>query len=300
MSKANGYEVDDPRYGSVLGGVGWYDSNYEYHDEPVTWASTEHNIDAYFFLRDLGQLTGIREFENAATLIKQSLLSNHWNVAQQRFNQGVSPSGVDTGKALDLGTWGGLFLLAIGETGTAESSLEYAEQFRVSGDAIEPSLDPDSFNTTYSSAGPISGYRPYLEGEEYVAPPQVVWAEGTWGAILLKERLGLGTGSDVESMTRMQEADPRGGYVQVTAGRRSLPYEFHVWPAVAGTAWAAIVEGDSSVLWRPDTPGESEYGSLLAEFSPCCASTPSRATERTRWPGRPTTTSAAASKAATR
>ena len=268
-SKRNSFDVDDPRYGSVLGGVGWYDEGYVYHDEPVAWASTEHNIDAYFFLRDLSALIGSREYRNAATLVKQSLLTNHWNSGQQRFNQGVSSTGADTAKALDLGTWGGLFLDAIGETEKAESSLEFAEQFRVNNTSIDISLYPDSYNLSYSSPGPISGYRPYLEGEGYEGAPAVVWAEGTWGAILLKERLGLEVGADLESMSLIQEADPRGGFVQVTEGRRPLPYEFHVWPAVAGTAWAAIVLGDDSVLWRDDAPTEEASNMAdLEQFAP--------------------------------
>ena len=262
-------EPDDPRYGSVLGGVGWYDVNYVFHDEPVAWASTEHNIDAYFLLRDLSLLAGSDRYGEAAILVRQSLLTNHWNPTEGRFNQGVSPVGPDTAKALDLGSWGGLFLLAVGEKAKAESSLEFVEQFRVNNTSIAQSLVPDSYNLAYSSPGPISGYRPYLDGAGYEGAPAVVWAEGTWGAILLKERLGLDTTADVASMRKMQEADPNGGFVQVTSGSRPLPYEFHVWPAVAGTAWAAIVEGNDNILWRPDPPvSKPDNAALLQKHAP--------------------------------
>jgi hypothetical protein len=262
-------EPDDPRYGSVLGGAGWYDGDYVFHDGPVDWASTEHNIDAYFFLRDLGLLAGNHRYGEAAILVRQSLLTNHWNPTEGRFNQGVSSGGPDTAKALDLGTWGGLFLLAVGEKAKAESSLAFAEQFRVNNTSIVQSWIADSYNLAYTAPGPISGYRPYLEGVGYDGAPAVVWAEGTWGAILLKERLGLDATADVASMRRMQEADPRGGFVQVTRGARPLPYEFHVWPAVAGTAWAAIVEGDDNILWRPDPPvSKPENAALLQKHAP--------------------------------
>lgn len=39
---------------------------------------------------------------------------------------------------------------------------------------------------------------------------------------------------------------------QATAGSRSPPYEFHVWPAAGGTAWAAIVTGHPTMLWAAD------------------------------------------------
>jgi hypothetical protein len=269
VTAGNGFEANDPRYGSVLGGVGWYDEAYNYYDTPVEWVSTEHNIDAYFFLRDLGYLEDDLTYANAAVLIKESLLLNHWDSEAGHFYQGVSPEGTDPGEALDLGTWGGLFLQAIGETAKAESSLEFAEEFEVSGRSIVKSFLPIAFNQTYTSPETISGYQPYLESEGYEAPPSVAWAEGTWGAILLKNRLNEDAAEDVASMETMQEGDPRGGFVQVTEGRRSLPYEFHVWPAVAGTAWAALVQGHSAILWRPDRPESEPAGSaLLQEHAP--------------------------------
>lgn len=269
VTAGNGFEANDPRYGSVLGGVGWYDEAYNYYDTPVDWASTEHNIDAYFFLRDLGYLEDDLTYANAAVLIKESLLLNHWDPEEGHFYQGVSPEGPDPGEALDLGTWGGLFLQAIGETAKAESSLEFAEKFEVSGKSIVKSFLPIAFNQTYASPETISGYQPYRESEGYEAPPSVAWAEGTWGAILLKNRLNEDATEDVASMETMQEGDPRGGFVQVTEGRRSLPYEFHVWPAVAGTAWAALVQGHSAILWRPDRPESEASGSaLLQEYAP--------------------------------
>jgi hypothetical protein len=252
VSGANGYSRDDPRYNSILGGRGWYDSSYLYHDQPVDWVSTEHNVDAYFFLRDLGKETGSERYLDAAAQVRDGLLTNLWNSDQHRFNQGVSPSGPDLGQALDLGTWGGLFLNAIGEKRKARQSLDFARSFHLDGKAISQSSDPESYNQTYSSPGPISGFQPYLSGPEYPFAPATAWPEGTWGAILLKKRLGYNIHDDVASMERLQNADPRGGFVQVTEGRRSLPYEFHVWPAVAGTAWGALVEDHSGSLWRAD------------------------------------------------
>jgi hypothetical protein len=96
--------MQDPTTGSVKGGP------------DVAWFSTEHNIDAYFFLRDLGLLTGNTSYLDAAGQIKQSLLTNHsdgghWNPSYSCFQQGIG----DTMKALDAASWGALFLFSIGQ-----------------------------------------------------------------------------------------------------------------------------------------------------------------------------------------
>ncbi|HEY8584268.1 MAG TPA: hypothetical protein VIL49_15030 [Capillimicrobium sp.] len=186
----------------------------------VGWVSTEHNVDAYFLLRDLGQLTGEARFGDGAEDIKASLLANHWNPVQERFNQGIG----DDGHALDLGSWGGLFLLAIGETAKARRSDDYADLFRVTD-------------------GAHAGHRPYF----HVA--HTVWAEGSWGAILLRQRLGEDVSADLAAMDALQQAD--GGFPQVTTALPDMPS----WAAVAGTGWAVIAEAPGAAgFWAPD-PG---------------------------------------------
>lgn len=186
----------------------------------VGWVSTEHNVDAYFLLRDLGQLTGAARFADGAEAVKASLLANHWNPVQERFNQGIG----DDGHALDLGSWGGLFLLAVGETAKARRSDDYADLFRVTD-------------------GAHAGHRPYF----HVAP--TVWAEGSWGAILLRQRLGEDVTGDLAAMGALQQAD--GGFPQVTTAVPDMP----TWAAVAGTGWAVIAEAPGAAgFWAPD-PG---------------------------------------------
>ena len=236
----------------MLAGRGHYDSANGFIDAPMTFASTEHNIDAYFFFRDLAHLTNKDEYSQVAQLIRRSLLTHHWQAAEQRFYQGISLDGPDAGRALDLSSWGGLLLLAVGETDKARAVARTLSDFRVSGLSVGLSSDPNSFNQTYSSPGPFDGYKPYAPSPGYTAPPELLWSEGTWGALLLRLRLGEDISSDLGSMQRLQALDPQGGSVQTTSGSRSLPYEFHVWPAVGGTAWAAIVTGDPAMLWAAD------------------------------------------------
>lgn len=247
-----GYAADDPRYGSILGGHGSYDSDYVFHDTAIPWVSTEHNIDAYFFLRDLAYVSHDDRYAGAADLVKGSLLTNHWDGAHQRFFQGVSLDGPDSGQALDLYSWGGLFLLAVGQEAKARALADQMQAFEVTVPGVQTSTDPESYNVTYATDQPITGYRPYLESPGYPDPPSVVWGEGSWGAALLRLRLGEDVSDPLSALRRLQRLDRHGGVVQVTAGRRSLPYEFHVWPATAATAWESLVLSNPAALWRPD------------------------------------------------
>ncbi|WP_217921851.1 hypothetical protein [Miltoncostaea oceani] len=274
VTRENGFAADDPRYGSVRGGEGRYGPGYEYIPEEIAWVSTEHNIDAYFFLRDLGYVLGDARLAEAAQAVKRSLLTNHWDAERERFDQGVG----DTARALDLVSWGGLFLRAIGRDDLARRQIAHLGEFVPPRAPVALSADPETYNRTYTTSEPIGGYQPYAGSPgTYDDPPATVWGEGTWGAILLRLRLGLEAGHEITDMLRLQAADARGGLLQVTAGRRSPPYEFHVWPALGGTAWAAIVLGGSEVLWRTDgwagqavtrhpgpTLGTSAHGSMAA------------------------------------
>lgn len=38
----------------------------------------------------------------------------------------------------------------------------------------------------------------------------------------------------------------------MTQGYRPPPFEYHAWPAVAGTAWAVIVLRDDGGFWAGD------------------------------------------------
>jgi hypothetical protein len=240
VTATNGFASTDQRYGSVLGGP------------DVEWASTEHNVDAYFFLRDLGRLPSAGEqYAPAANAIADSLVFHHWDYWRGRFFTGVTTSWPDPTRALDVSSWGGLFMLAIGRADLAAQAAATLSDFDVTGKPVVASTDLDRYNTTYSSLGPFAGYRGYAGDPGTDDPPDHVWAEGTWGALLLRARLGEDVSADVASLQALQDVDPAGGYLQVTEGRRSPPYENHVWPATAPTAWAVMVLRDRGGLWGP-------------------------------------------------
>jgi hypothetical protein len=126
-------DQSDPRDGLLRLGYGTITLAYSakanevielYLDEPAMGISTENNISAWFFLRQLAELTGEVRWSQAAGRIQLGLLTHLWNDALGQFNQGFRSSGLlDSGKALDCASWGALFLLAAGETEKARRAL---------------------------------------------------------------------------------------------------------------------------------------------------------------------------------
>jgi len=226
--------LQDPTTGSIKGGP---DAN---------WYSTEHNVDSYFFLRDLGKLTNDTKYVNAANLVKNALLQSHWNVTQQRFNQGIN----DTAGSLDANSWGSIFLEAIGRHDLAVSATAYLNNFKVNNATMALNTDPNAYNNTYQSTKLVSGYKPYMvDSGDFVNAPNVVWTEGTWGVINLFLRQGMNTQALTQSMYDLQDADVAGGLVYSNAGANS--YDFHVWPSVAATAWQYLTLTSPTSIWEP-------------------------------------------------
>ena len=140
--------VEDPsdsRFGLVRLGYGTIELEYRkesdevievYLDEPALGISTENNISAWFFLRQLGQLTGETRWIKSADQIRKSLLRAAWNEELGQFNRGFHARGeADTVKALDCASWGTLFLLAGGEREKARRTLEAIEAYYPAQDA---------------------------------------------------------------------------------------------------------------------------------------------------------------------
>ncbi|WP_256760468.1 hypothetical protein [Cohnella sp. WQ 127256] len=209
----------------------------------VSWYSTEHNIDSYFFFRDLAILTGSTTYSNAATDVKDALLNYHWNTSENRFNQGIG----DTEKALDAGSWGALFLQAIGRSDLDAYTASYLSNFAVSGSSMVLSSGSTDYNMSYQTTAALSGYKPY----DAVGAPSIVWTEGTWGVITYFMRSGTSTTGLVNSMKAMHDADPKGGLVYSNQAYIPYPYEYHVWPAVAASAWEYITLTDSNLVFAP-------------------------------------------------
>lgn len=236
----------DKRYGLVKGGYGLYELKYDpvqmevmqrFIDQPVEWCSTEHNIDSYFFLRDLGRLTKEEKFLNAADRIRRSILSKLWDDDLGQFIQGIKAYGnLDKNLALDCTYWGSLFLYALGEENKAKICLETGSKYK-----------------NHSGIG----FRPYLGTKVYEDPEvnafffpsdpekawdslDIDWFEGTLGmtAGYLKNSLLDQATSLIEDLNKFYLEKQKDSLPYSTY---SLPFQFNTYPSAASTSWYLIV-----------------------------------------------------------
>lgn len=252
---------DDPRTDFILGGSGAYrleivagQVRETFVPGDVVWASTEHNIDAFFFLRDFGTMTGDGRFSDAAARIRAALVGRGWMPAAGQLARGFHAAGLDPAFALDCASWGALFLRAAGDDMRAETAW-------ASADARFLSRSPEH---------KVFGHRPYAHAPviENVALaarllPNVpgnnwdglegVWAEGSAGVALAALRLGRPHRAR-EILDRLEALRaPSGGLPTFTT---VVPFEFDADPSLAGTLWSELVryelerEDGRELLWR--------------------------------------------------
>jgi hypothetical protein len=254
----------DPRDGLVRGGFGSY--RYEpaadggvverYTPGPIAWTSIEHNLDAFFFLRDFGRLTGEARFAGAAERIRAALLARAWSESAGQLVRGLNEDGVDAAFALDCASWGALFLRAAGAPVRAETALATAE-LRFGAHARVRGVD-------------VAGHRPYAHGPviENRALAQrwagrvpanwddvdAVWPEGSAGVALAALRAGR-AGRAREILAELEKLrGERGGLPTFTL---AIPGEFDTEPSLGGTLWVELVrfelgrDPERPTLWRP-------------------------------------------------
>ena len=117
--------MQDNTIGSVRGG------------QNVLGFPTEDNIIAYFFLRDIGFQTRIKDYTEASLRIRRSLLTNHWNRKANCFQEGIAnimTSIRPVGVHLRPISWGALFALSINDLKRAYLCLRFIEaNFKVGG-----------------------------------------------------------------------------------------------------------------------------------------------------------------------
>lgn len=240
----------DFRYGLVTGGRNSFElkrlgSGVDEVFKPgdIDWISAEHNIDAFFFLRDLGALVKDAKFTDGAELIRASM-QRLWLAKDRQYMRGLKTTHPDTVLALDCASWGAVFSFA------AEND-EYARQSLGILDSLYASRA--SFGNSE-----VSGYKPYTDKEIYEETngqditrfyfPELkgttwasldgVWVEGSMGAALAYLK-GGDRGKAVEILKKvlpLQSAD--GGFVYFT---REVPHEFSTFVSVASTAWFVMM-----------------------------------------------------------
>lgn len=227
ISKQQVDSLGDPRDGLIRGGFGTYLPDSTFVNQNIEWVSTEHNIDAYFLMRDLAAATGEAKYTLAAEDIRHGLLNELWDETKGRLDRGIkedlSRDSVDT---LDAASWGAIFLTAIGETAKAQRSLDYVDNtFLEWGDGIwgyKPNAgDVDGINWDY----------------EYV-----VWSEGSLGVAVAYLKLGgspnLARAQEILiEIAKLQEAYDANGGILYTVYAGLEMGDFARAPSVAGTGW---------------------------------------------------------------
>lgn len=209
----------------------------------VSWTSTEHNIDAYFFYRELHRVTGNAGALQTANQIKGSLLANHW--VQQSRNSGYFLQGLnDPTPTLDANSWGALFLWAVGRATQASQALKFAEGKFKNSQVIT------------GSTTRITGYAPDTAR-------RTVWLEGTAGVAAAYQRLGSGAKADsiLGNLYKVQQAWEsqgrwHGGLAYAMPRYTNSDGDtFSDLESVPSTAWLLIAQSireGSSAFWDHD------------------------------------------------
>ena len=223
----------------------------------VTWTSTQHNLIAFAFLARLGsELTGDGE-TTAAARYQAAAAQISAGIAKYLFVQDSTGAWFREGlednvQSLDVQALGAMYLQGLGEGDLGKLVLAHAQTyFALSGRSISLSSEPATFNTTYSAAGPFTGFEPYLE----TGAPEVLWFEGTAEMRMAAAAYGQSTSELDASMTQWEAltAAGAGGVLQSNQTLSSPNYgvEYHVWPAAAAAAWVLLAQSGSSLLAQP-------------------------------------------------
>ena len=237
----------DPRHGLLRLGYATVQLAYRaetnevieiYLDEPALGISSENNLSAWFFFRELYRLTGEQRWKEAAARIRDGLLAGAWNDGIGQLNRGFHFSGTpDPVKALDCASWGVLFFLEIGETKKAATALAVMDEYYLAKD------------------GELTGYRPYFDHPIYRSAKvgrffygndprkewrdlPLVWTEGTLGVALAYLRSGMpAKARTIIERLRVLQVESSG----LRYASQDVPYEMASAPGVAASAWLVLV-----------------------------------------------------------
>ncbi len=220
--------------GLVTGGHGtFHDGGFD-PGADVPWASTEHNIDTWHALALAGMVLDDPAAAVAAHGLTEAITDLLWDDASGHFLQGRTPDGPDPTEALDVNSWGAIYLAATGRHERAVEALAHTGLFA-------------------SSTGTVSGYAPRPLGG---ADP-LVWFEGSAGTALAQARLGLSAdaASTIGALAPAQL--PSGAFPAAT--RDDAYLEMSSAPAVNGTTWMILatqaLAGRRSIWDDPPTQG---------------------------------------------
>lgn len=236
----------DARDGLVRGGAGTFryelDARGEIRErlerEDIEWASVEHNIDTFFFMRALARVTGESKYADVAARIARGL-ARAWDGVHGQLARGMTAGGPDPLLVLDCASWGSIFLGASGDRDRAETAASVA-------DAGFGSRDPRTGARGHraQSRGPV------VEGELLMrvlgaklpardwSQLEAVWPEGSAGVALAASRVGRRERARaiLDGLEPLRAADG-----SLPTSTIDVPFVFDTRPSVAGTAWVELV-----------------------------------------------------------
>jgi hypothetical protein len=209
-----------------------------YTEGPYPGISTENNISAWFFLRQLGAVTGEARWIRAAERVRTALLSSAWDASLDQFIAGFHPDGSpDATKALDCLSWGALFLTAAGDLDKARRSLAVVESRYSVRDGKSAGFRPYSDSPIYQDPEVGRFFFPDNPRREWLDLP-LVWSEGTLGVALASLRLGRPDEARrfLDGLLPLQPGDRGLRYAS-----RDLPFHMRSAPGAASAAWLILV-----------------------------------------------------------
>jgi hypothetical protein len=224
----------------------------------VTWVSTQHNLITYVFLSRLaselqsnGSTDAAAHYQAAAATISAAIDKNLLvsDSSGTHFLEGLN----DPVQALDVQALGAMYLQGTGRPDLAAQVLAYAQtNFAIANRSVDLSADPDSYNLTYSAAGPFAGYRPYAGA----GAPDVLWAEGSGEMRLAEAALGQDTKTLDQSIANWAAITSGQGQGPLQANRTYTGdgVQYHVWPASTAAAWTALADSSPAFFAAPLPP----------------------------------------------
>ena len=200
---------------------GLLDAGKSGDDSPSpTWVSTEHNLDAWQAFRLGATVVGDTAAGSAATALAGVIVTKLWDAGAGHFRRGLSGGAPDDTDALDVSSWGTLFLRGIGRADLAAQSLAHTAAFA-------------------SADGGTTGYRSYHPQPVFPNAPANVWVEGSAGVALAQVRSGDTTGhaTTLAALAALQQPDGSLPYATTADGPTSMTTD----SAVAAATWFVLV-----------------------------------------------------------
>lgn len=239
-------------------------------------ASTESNVNAYFFFKDLYSLTLNITHRQAYFDIQWGLLNHLYDGTLGRFLYGTSSTTGDYAESISLYAEGGIFLLDSNEVDKSVAiATRMMSKFYVTGKTIVFENNyPSKYNQTYSNTAAANGLRETAlttDGDttsSYINPPDSISVYGTQEALLMLSRLNnpafISQQSDLSAGQEIiYNTIGDGSIVGYTSSSRLSPYEFQVWPSLTALCWWWLRASASSLLY-PTTTALPQFSSLFA------------------------------------